>query len=288
MKLLITGANGFLGRRVAERLRGRYLLNCLVRRDDGLPESEVFRFASFADDSFRQSLVGVDVVIHIAAQLHGPWPDLLTANVEFTRALVEGARSTARHFIYISTENVTQGNPDPYTRSKVLAERLVEGFPRHTIIRPTVIYGPSDRRYVGRLAALIRRLPFVPVLGPGHNFFQFIHVDDVAALIEQSIVKSIMGIYTAAGPEVISYNDFVELLMEQMAVRKPVVHFPFWLLKPAVRLLDLGLRNPPLTPGQIANLEKDRNYDITQLVNIFGYTPTPLRSGLAGCMGERR
>ena len=168
MNIVITGANGFLGRHVTEGLKKKHKLTFLVRKEMQSEEANVVVFHSFREEAVTNALKNTDVIIHIAAQLHGPLEEMMESNVSFTKHLVELAKSSGvKYFIYISTENVTQGNQDIYSRTKELAEKEVAAFSRSLIIRPTIIYGPGDSKYVGRLVNIIKKYPFVPVLGNG-------------------------------------------------------------------------------------------------------------------------
>ena len=122
--------------------------------------------------------------------------------------------------------------------------------------------------------------PVVPILGSGKNNFQFLHVDDLSIIINNAAKRKILGTYIVAGPESISYNDLIKLLMNELKIEKPVLRIPLNLLRPTAHILDIIFAYPPITPGQIYNLTKDRAYNISKVVKIFKYKPTPLRKGL--------
>src|ERR1041385_3255169 len=205
MNIVITGANGFLGSHVAESLKNKHNVTCLVRKKINIPGANVVVFHSFRENAIANALQNADVIIHIAAQLHGPLDEMMESNVSFTKHLVELANSSGvKYFIYISTENVTQGNQDIYSHTKALAEKEVAAFSPSLIIRPTIIYGPGDSKYVGRLVNIIKKYPFVPVLGNGKSKFQFVYAGDLVKVIDAGINSFITGTYTIAGPESLS------------------------------------------------------------------------------------
>lgn len=281
MRILVTGANGFLGSNIIDALQNQFTVSALSRGEIRNKGVNSFRFRSIDDPAVEQAMATADIVIHTAAQLHGPWDEMHAANVLFTRRLVElSAKYAHKKFIYISTENVTQGNTDIYSRTKQLGEEEVQKLSNVLILRPTIIYGPGDTKYITRLRNIIRKYPVIPVLGSGKQLFQFVYVDDLVTIITQAIRNDITGTYTVAGPDCVSYNELMKELMRMMNVRKPLFHIPVWMLRMLAHVLNVIFKNPPLTPTQLDNLAKDRQYDISENVRIFAYTPVPLRTGL--------
>jgi len=283
VSVLVTGANGFVGQHVVARLQKEYTVSCLVRnRNYTNPKSKVIYFDGYTDASIEKAISQNDVIVHIAAMLHGRKKDMHNANVVFTKYLVKLAKKhRKKHFIFISSENVEQKGIDVYTRTKEAAEKEVKTFKNYTILRPTVIYGLGDTKYVTRLINIMKKNPVIPILGTGNNTFQFVHVDDICAVVQSAIQNKIYGTHVIAGPDVLSYKDFVKLLMKKLKIKKPVVHVPLSVLKPVAHILDVMMTFPPITPGQISNLAKNRRYLITKTVKLFKYKPTKIEKGLS-------
>lgn len=287
-RVLVSGANGFLGKNLVHALQDSYRVNCLVRdRNYRNNKATVYYFQTYEDASFEESISYSDVVIHCAAMLHGRNTEMVDTNVRFTRMLCSLARRRGiSHFIFISTENVQQGNRDLYTVTKRRAEDEVRMLKQHTILRPTVLYGPGDRKYVTRLTQLARKLPMIPILGTGKNRFQFLYVEDLVQVIKASFQHGIYGTYVVAGPESISYNEFMGKLLRILGLTKPIFRVPIPILKPLSYVLELFFRSPPLTHSQLENLRKDRNYAIDETTKLFDYSPTPLEDGLRKLVAE--
>ncbi|MBN2322405.1 MAG: NAD-dependent epimerase/dehydratase family protein [Spirochaetes bacterium] len=280
--VLITGANGFVGKNLAAALKKTRPVHCLVRdKSFTMRGCRSFFFDRVDDEEVERAVSSSEKIVHCAAMLHGPKEGMHLANVAFTERLVALARRHgAAQFIFISSENVLQGLSDTYTKTKRDAEEVVGKFTPHTVLRPTVIYGPGDTKYVSRLIGIVRRYPVVPVLGRGRNRFQFLYIGDLLRVVESAIDGPVFGTYLIAGPKSISYNDFMALLFDLLGKKKPVVRVPLFLLRPLTILLDRVSDSPTLTPTQIDNIKKDRDYDIGDTVSAFGYVPTPLREGL--------
>lgn len=281
--ILITGANGFVGKNLVNRLRHDFSISCLVRDQNfKRRDTKVFYFNNYTDDCIEETVSQADIVIHCAAMLHGKKAEMFAANVNLTKTLLNlSEKHRIGQFVFLSTENVQQKIPDLYTETKHHAEEEVRKFKNHTILRPTVIYGPGDKKYVTKLINIIKSKPIAPVLGSGKNKFQFLYIDDLINVIKSAIQREVYGTYVIAGPESFTYNEFMSVLMKHLKTRKPIVRFPIFLLKPASYFLDLIFPFPPLTPTQLKNLVIDRDYDISDNVSHFDYKPTSLDAGLS-------
>ena len=206
MHAIVTGATGFVGSHLVERLLAEGLdVVCLTRptsdpvwiRD--LPV-EIRPVGLDEPDALASAVEGADYVFHVAGLTRARRPeDYLAVNAEATRRLVEATiRSGAagRRFVYISSLAAAGATPGPeplvetdephpldgYGASKLAGERVVlaeAGRLPVTVVRPPAVYGPRDRNFLS-LFRLARRWRFVPVLGKASNQLSFVHVTDLA------------------------------------------------------------------------------------------------------------
>jgi len=201
MRVLVTGANGFIGRALVARLieGGNTRVRALVRRPqppvEGL-ESVVLPELSHAQD-WLAALHGIDVVVHLAARVHvmreqeaDPLAAFRQANVGGTLALARAAVGHGvRRFVFISSIKVNgertpagrpftaQDLPDPqdaYARSKLEAEEGLAQLSggghamQLTVIRPPLVYGPGVGANFRALMRWLQRGIPLP-LGAIHN-----------------------------------------------------------------------------------------------------------------------
>ncbi|BBK33341.1 nucleoside-diphosphate-sugar epimerase [Stella humosa] len=211
MKVLVTGAAGFVGRAVVARLMGAgHSVMAAVRNADDAPAGTIAcpigDLAGPVD--WRPALAGVDAVAHLAARVHvmregaaDPDAAFAAVNVAATRGLAEAAVAAGvRRFVFLSSvkvmgERTTVGRPfrdddrpapeDAYGRSKLAAEDLLLAMPglEPLILRPPLVYGPGVRANLRALARLARSglpLPF----GRLANRRSLVGVSNLAQAIE--------------------------------------------------------------------------------------------------------
>ena len=203
MRVLVTGASGFLGRATAAHVRDAgHEVRTLQRRPsrvDGV--EDVLGSVTDADDVAR-ALRGVDGVVHLAAKvsLAGDPTDFRRVNVEGTRALLDAARRHgATDVVHVSSPSVAHVGAsivgadapaaDPhrtrgeYARTKAEAELVAlaaDGDLRVVAIRPHAVWGPGDTQLVARIAARARA-GRLPLLDHGAALIDTTYVDNAAS-----------------------------------------------------------------------------------------------------------
>jgi nucleoside-diphosphate-sugar epimerase len=205
MKVLVTGASGFLGGHVAEALAARGdLVRAMVRKTskrdhlEKLPSVELFEGSVEDAQRTAQALEGVDAVVHVAGLVKARDVDeFFAVNVGGTSNLVEAARRRStppRRFIFVSSLTAcgpsADGSPVPadqetpnnaYGRSKLAAEKVVlaaQGDMRVVILRPGAIYGPRD----GEILKVFRTVKggLLPLVAGGQAKGSWVYATDCA------------------------------------------------------------------------------------------------------------
>lgn len=204
-----------------------------------------------------------------------------------TERLVQAASAAGvTRFVFCSGAGAAPDAPKTWFRAKWGGEEAVRGSAmEHAILRPSWVYGPRDRA-LNKLVAFHRWLPFVPVIGDGHQRLQPVFVDDVAeALARAAVPGGPTGTFEIGGPEVTDMNELLRVMMEVRGKRKPLVHFPPILPKFAGFFLQV-LPRPPLSPDAVDFATGDAVADIQPLLPAFDLRLTPLREGLAGYLSR--
>ncbi len=233
-RAIITGASGFIGRRLRDALLARGVDVVAIRRK-GSPEAKQGRsvvadYADVDDLSLLMAEEKPDWVLHVAGATKGrTYADFQRANVMPTTNLLEAlrrAKHRPRRFVHVSS--LTSYGPstperplvetDPrqpiefYGRSKLEAEQVVEAADElpWTILRPGGVYGPGDVDYFELFKSAARGLN--AFFGNEHRWFSAIYVDDcVRAILEAATSEATIGRgYFLADGEPITWGRFQE------------------------------------------------------------------------------
>jgi uncharacterized protein YbjT (DUF2867 family) len=130
--------------------------------------------------------------------------------VENTRMLFDCARRAGvKRIVHISVTRCSLDDTLPYYRGKARQERalVASGLP-HSIVRPTLVFGPGDI-LVNNIAWLLRRFPLFPIFGDGAYRLQPVHVGDLAAIAAQAAAGVGDETLDAIGPETFTFRAFV-------------------------------------------------------------------------------
>jgi NADH dehydrogenase len=167
------------------------------------------------------------------------------------------AAAGVRRLVHVSAIGADPSSPSRYASSKAAGEAAVlAAFPRATILRPSILFGPEDH-FFNRFAAMAQLLPVMPVVC-GKTRFQPVYVGDVAeAILAAADREDAAGrIYELGGPRVASFRDLMAYVLEVTGRRHRLVNLPDGLVRLQARLGEF-LPNPPLTRDQLLLLRRD-------------------------------
>jgi nucleoside-diphosphate-sugar epimerase len=224
-RILITGANGFVGRHLCRHLirQGKSITACVrpssnISSLDGLRNLEFLRISELTPKAsswlaLGRQLAEVDAIVHLAARVHvmrdtsvDPLAAFREANVTSTECLARAAaESGVRRFIYVSSIKVNgeatdgssytaddrPGYVDPYGQSKWEAEQKLEEIAtakgmEWVVVRPPLVYGPDVRgNFLALLKCLLRGYPLP--LGAVENRRSVVSAYNLADLLERTL-----------------------------------------------------------------------------------------------------
>jgi uncharacterized protein YbjT (DUF2867 family) len=291
MVVLVTGATGFVGRRVVQELLDRnHEVRCLVhspgRERIFAPRSVDIQYGSVTDpDALASACQGVEQVVHLVAIIRqSKGATFSRVNHQGTANLVRAAAQSGsvRHFVHLSAIGASSNRRFPYLYSKWQGEQEVinSGLP-YTVLRSSLMYGPGDE-FVSALASLVRITPLVPVVGLGRNRLQPIAVKDVARCIALALNRDDLKGKTIeiGGPEQLSYNQIVGLVARTMGKRRLRIHIPVWLMRINVALMERLLPRPPITTEELRMLPIRNVADVDTVEEVFGFTPRSMKGNI--------
>jgi nucleoside-diphosphate-sugar epimerase len=312
VKVLVTGATGFTGGHLARALANAGPVRVLVR--------DPARALALADSGFevvtgdlrdvsalRSAVRGVDIVYNIAAIYRSagvPAETYRAINRTAVGSLVEAASGAGvRRVVHCSTVGVhgdvehppaNEDAPlkpgDIYQVTKLEGEQLARETAARsgielTIVRPSGIYGPGDRRLFKLFKNVVRRFP---ILGSGQIYYHLTYIDDLVEGFRLCGEHPAAAgrTFILAGADVTTLVDVMTMIAEAAGVRPPSIHlpvWPFWMAGAACEAIcvPLGIE-PPIYRRRVDFFTKSRAFDITRARAEIGYAPrVGLRDGIA-------
>ena len=308
MTVLVTGGAGFLGSHVTQLLvESGERPRVLVRPGEGvarLADADVeIHWGDLTDPAtLSAALSGADRILHCAART-GPWgpqAEYERTNVRALETLVRTAIAAGvRRLVHVSSITV-HGNdvggtadenaplreePNPYSRSKVTGERLLERMIRDegapvTIVRPGWIYGPGDQASFGRLAQRIADGRMLMV-GRGDNHVPLIYVRDAArgVLLASEADEAAGRAYLLVNDEPVTQRDYLGAIAAQLCVPAPTRRIPY----PVAVLLGATAENlgrltrrqqpPPVMRYGLQLLGGENRFIISRARHELGFSP---------------
>ncbi len=316
MAVLVTGASGFLGGRLAQLLAARgEAVRVLVRQGRDVThladsDVEIIQGGLADTPALAVAAKGVTRIYHCAgcSTDWAPWSTYYDANVTGVRNVLKAAfeANGIERFLHVSTTDV-YGYPQhpcaesqpvndvglPYNRTKCLGERAVweardRGLPV-TVVRPATIYGPRGTVFATEIAQHLRR-GSMAVIDGGRVPGGFCYVDNCAqAMIRAAASPNAIGrTYNISDGTGVTWRTYVEALAAGLGYRPPWINLPraaaFALartMETAYRAAHAGTR-PPLTRHAVYLLSRSQEYPIGRAKQDFGFAPAvPFEEGVA-------
>lgn len=316
MKAFITGATGFVGGRLAKKLRERGDdVVCLVRSPEKAKALEAAGCALVRGDlkdveAMRTGMAGCEAVFHVAADyrvgLRPTSQDSMTdTNVGGTTRVLDAAAAepAVKKIVYVSTlaaygntggdvvdedyEHPGQGFTSHYEKTKwqahrVAVEKAAAGVPV-VIVQPGVIYGRGDTSVTGGIIdqAARGKLPMVSFAGMG---LTMVHVDDIVDGIVAAYEKGRVGESYNLGGERTTMRGLVDAAAETGQKKPPKINMPSILIKLSVPLAPLVTRAMGLPPNLKELISSSEGVTFwaehDKAARELGYSPRDLKTGL--------
>lgn len=257
MKVLITGATGFVGSHlITELLQHHEQVRALVLPAENAEKLiaqgvEVVRGDITDSSTLMPAVKDVDIIFHLAAMMgvHRPLTDYLAVNVTGSENLYKAAQAaevrrfihTSSHVVYglnngrfLTEENALRPDPDPYCISKAEGDRLIQRFMLESametvIIRPGVIIGPGDRLNFGRMAQRIKEGKGV-IIGRGDNMLPLCYVSDVVQGLKLAAyhVNAPGNVFNITNDRTLTQQETLNTIADAVDRGSRARHVPYW------------------------------------------------------------
>jgi NADH dehydrogenase len=287
MKVLVTGATGFVGPAVANAIVDAGHEVRVLERNPGSWRRAAIRCQEAVqgdmtdEDSLRRAAADQEVVVHLVAIRQGK-PE------QFQRIMIEGTRNLlavcagAKRFVLMSALGTTEETKDlvPYYGAKWQEELDVKASGlEHVIFRPSFIFG-RDGGILPTFLKLAKLAPVTGVVGSGTQRIQPILIDDVGAYFAASVDKPEAEgkTFELGGPDIVDWDELWRRIRAALGIRRrPMMHLPTGLMKIPATLTERLPGNIPLTRDLLTMLETGDNVVSNDLAaHTFGIPLVPL------------
>ncbi|MEN3034148.1 MAG: NAD(P)H-binding protein [Aquificaceae bacterium] len=280
MKILLTGATGFVGRHTYKELISQgYDVTCLVRNlelaKEILPGAKLIKADLFDANEVMSAISKArpEVVIHLVGILYQKGKDTFTeVHIGHTRRLLEAClKHGVRRFIFVSSLGTDIKAPSLYHQTKFIAEReIIQSGLEHLILRPSIILGP-EQRLLKDLWSLTRFLRFIAIPDPDY-LFQPVDVRDLKRALAGAVkISPPNKPIEICGPSTISMKCLFSQILSGFKREVLIIPAPKTLLKLGASINETFRLDLPISKDQLLMMWRD---------NICGLDENAIKDGV--------
>jgi uncharacterized protein YbjT (DUF2867 family) len=320
MKVLLTGATGFVGSEILKQLIAAGHQIRVIARDPknhlpiNNPQIEVFNGNIIHAPSISGCMDGIEAVLHIVGIIVESEENTYDRvhRVGTQNVVNEAKKAKVKRFIHMSSLGTRENARSQYHQTKWAAEEIVRASGLDwTIFRPSVIYGPNDS-FVNFFAKMMQfprnvlNLFTVPLIDGGNNKLQPIPVTDVAKCFVGALEKpeSVKKVYDLCGPEPLAMKDVLKAIataidkdsietcpigvLKGLFIQPKVLltYIPMPMARVMARIMETFFSKPPLNRDQLIMIQEDNVGDPSPAIKDFGIDPPKFETGLARIFGQ--
>jgi len=280
MKILVTGATGFIGSNLVPLLKTRHDVSILNARQVGTASSD-----------WHAQVDECDTLIHLAGRAHVSINNSDAAiykkiNTDITEMLARRLALNGKHFVFLSTsvvygQQTPNGRPfqitdspqvdSPYAESKIAAEKIIRsllsthGF-SYSIIRPPLVYGPGVKANFLAMMKWVRSGVPLP-LGSARNLRSLVGVRNLADLIERCATNPLAKnkTFNVSDDQDVSTTELLDIIAREMNKSSKLVKVPLGVLKLGSQII----RKPRAYDGLCGSFQ----LDIGETKRMLGWNP---------------
>ena len=317
MKVLVTGATGFLGEYIVKELSEKgYKVIAFGRNEEkGRELSRRYIHTSFIKGNFeniddlKNIDENIDYIVHAGglSTVWGKWKDFYNSNVKGTENIIRFCKeSDIKKLVFISSPSIyakpkdgflikeeeapSENRLNFYIRSKILAESRIKEISNMpwVIIRPRGLFGVGDTSIIPRLLRLNSKIG-IPLFSEGSQMIDITCVENVALSIRLALEKeeAIGNIYNITNDEPMQFKEILELFFDEMGIKGRYIRLNYSVIKFIVNLIEKLYSffkiegEPPLTLYTLYLLRYSQTLSVEKAKKDLDYKPEiTIREGI--------
>ena len=296
--ILVTGGTGFIGKALIRHLvEAGETVRTLIRPSGQSPNLPVgvpveVAVCSLTDEpGLRAAMVGIDTVFHLASgEWRGPRASLMDVDIQGTRSVAAvAADANVKRLFYVSHLGADRASAFPVLKAKGIAEEFVRrSGVDYTIVRSAIVYGPND----GLTTGLARILPALPsiflVPGNGRQLLQPLWIEDLVTCLAWALEdpETRNRMVEIGGPEYLTLQQVMELVMQAVGVRRRLVHTRPPYLRALTVLGESIFPGLPVSVYWLDYLAANRTCALDTVPRVFNLMPSRMSQRLAYLTGQ--
>ena len=269
--VLIFGCSGQIGRSIVRKLtKENYTVTAVTRNihQKGIVLKtlgnagfiNIVEANIFDEAKIRELFKKADICINLVGILYEQKKGNSFKNIHtvFPSLLAKLSKDyKLEHFIHLSALGINDATDSEYAKSKLYGEdEILTNFPLATILRPSIVYSVEDQ-FTTSFMSLLSKLPFFPLYYGGRTRFAPIHASDLTDTISYIISNNIYSkIIECVGPEIISFKELLERLLNLINKKRILLPFPLKLAELSASCFEI-FPKPLLTRDQLRLLKYD-------------------------------
>ena len=305
MKVLLTGATGFLGKYMIEELKNNSYQVVAFGRNEKVGKTLIDKNVEFfkgdidnLDDLYKASQDCI-AVIHAAAlsTVWGRWEDFYNVNVLGTKNVVQVCEEKNLKLVFVSSPSIYAGAKDQldvkedeapkennlnyYIKSKIMAENIIKSSKlNYMIIRPRGLFGVGDTSIIPRLLELNKKIG-IPLFVDGKQKVDITCVENVAYALRLALENNQYSreIYNITNDEPIEFKEILTLFFNEMGTEGKYLKWNYNLISPLVSFLEIFYKffriekEPPITKYTLYLMKYSQTLNIDKAKRELGYHP---------------
>ncbi len=292
-KIIITGAAGLVGQNLIVQLKSKGYQNIVAidKHEYNLtilkqlhPQVKTILADLAEAGDWQTEFAEASCLVMLQAQITGKQTELFVRNnIDSTKYVLDAVNQyNVPYMVHISSSVVNSVADDDYTDTKRKQEEMVvnSGI-KHSVLRPTLMFGWFDPKHLGWLSRFMEWVPIFPIPGDGRYMRQPLYNKDFCKMIIHCLEQQPNNaIYDVIGSEEVDYVDIIRAIKKVKKLRTWIIHIPYWLFYALLKIYSVFSRKPPFTADQLKALTSGDNFTGVDTEEIFGVTQTSFAAAI--------